>query len=87
MAYYTFVQVSEMKAEYFPPKVDIIIQNEIPTDFYILVSGAVVRNIICVCVCVFFFNLHSMFSCNQIWSTFMKMQDVISYRTGTEQVA
>lgn len=54
MAYYTFVQVSEMKAEYFPPKVDIIIQNEIPTDFYILVSGAVVRNIICVCVCVFF---------------------------------
>ncbi|CAK9317426.1 unnamed protein product [Citrullus colocynthis] len=45
--------VSEMKAEYFPPKVDIIIQNEIPTDFYILVSGAV---------------------------------DVISYRTGTEQI-
>lgn len=33
--------VSEMKAEYFPPKVDIIIQNEIPTDFYILVSGSV----------------------------------------------
>lgn len=32
--------VSEMKAEYFPPKVDIILQNEIPTDFYILVSGA-----------------------------------------------
>ncbi|KAI7990749.1 60S ribosomal protein L18a [Camellia lanceoleosa] len=34
-------KVSEMKAEYFPPKVDIILQNEIPTDFYILVSGAV----------------------------------------------
>ncbi|KAG9459299.1 hypothetical protein H6P81_003807 [Aristolochia fimbriata] len=33
--------VSEMKAEYFPPKVDIIIQKDIPTDFYILVSGAV----------------------------------------------
>ncbi|XP_031261089.1 potassium channel KAT3-like [Pistacia vera] len=33
--------VSEMKAEYFPPKVDIILQNEIPTDFYIIVSGAV----------------------------------------------
>ncbi|KAF4370025.1 hypothetical protein CsatB_007773 [Cannabis sativa] len=33
--------VSEMKAEYFPPKVDIILQNEIPTDFYILVSGSV----------------------------------------------
>ena len=34
-----------MKAEYFPPKVDIILQNEIPTDFYILVSGAVVFNL------------------------------------------
>ncbi|XP_064947913.1 potassium channel KAT4-like isoform X3 [Musa acuminata AAA Group] len=33
--------VSEMKAEYFPPKVDIIIENEIPTDLYIIVSGAV----------------------------------------------
>ncbi|KAF5748236.1 potassium channel KAT3 [Tripterygium wilfordii] len=33
--------VSEMKAEYFPPKVEIILKNEIPTDFYILVSGAV----------------------------------------------
>ncbi|KAK8649957.1 hypothetical protein V6N13_139610 [Hibiscus sabdariffa] len=33
--------VSEMKAEYFPPKVEIILQNEIPTDFFILVSGAV----------------------------------------------
>ncbi|WOK98620.1 hypothetical protein Cni_G07332 [Canna indica] len=33
--------VSEMKAEYFPPKMDIIIENEIPTDFYIIVSGAV----------------------------------------------
>ncbi|KAM7260458.1 hypothetical protein ACFE04_016199 [Oxalis oulophora] len=33
--------VSEMKAEYFPPKVEIILQNEIPTDFYILVSGSV----------------------------------------------
>uniref|UniRef100_A0A7N0V393 Potassium channel n=1 Tax=Kalanchoe fedtschenkoi TaxID=63787 RepID=A0A7N0V393_KALFE len=33
--------VSEMRAEYFPPKVDVILQNEMPTDFYILVSGAV----------------------------------------------
>ncbi|CAA7409946.1 unnamed protein product [Spirodela intermedia] len=33
--------VSEMKAEFYPPKVDIILQNEIPTDFYIIVSGAV----------------------------------------------
>ncbi|XP_041021102.1 potassium channel KAT3 isoform X1 [Juglans microcarpa x Juglans regia] len=33
--------VTEMKAEYFPPKVEVILQNEIATDFYILVSGAV----------------------------------------------
>ncbi|KAL3655690.1 hypothetical protein CASFOL_000086 [Castilleja foliolosa] len=33
--------VPEMRAEYYPPKVDIVIQNEIATDFYIVVSGAV----------------------------------------------
>ncbi|KAI4380924.1 hypothetical protein MLD38_007057 [Melastoma candidum] len=33
--------VSEMKAEYFPPNVEIILQNEVPTDFYIVTSGAV----------------------------------------------
>ncbi|EPS62875.1 hypothetical protein M569_11912, partial [Genlisea aurea] len=32
--------VPEMKAEYYPPKVEIVIKNEIPTDFYIIVSGA-----------------------------------------------
>ncbi|KAF8393268.1 hypothetical protein HHK36_021509 [Tetracentron sinense] len=37
-----FQLVSEMKAEYFPPKEDVILQNEAPTDFYVLVSGAVV---------------------------------------------
>ncbi|XP_055819336.1 potassium channel AKT1-like [Solanum dulcamara] len=36
-----FQLVSEMKAEYFPPKEDVILQNEAPTDLYILVSGAV----------------------------------------------
>lgn len=36
-------KVSEMKAEYFPPKEDVILQNEAPTDFYILVTGAVVK--------------------------------------------
>ncbi|CAA7403136.1 unnamed protein product [Spirodela intermedia] len=36
-----FQLVSEMKAEYFPPKEDIILHNEAPTDFYVLVSGAV----------------------------------------------
>ncbi|KAL0889290.1 hypothetical protein Bca101_013273 [Brassica carinata] len=33
--------VSDIDAEYFPPKEDIILQNEAPTDLYILVSGAV----------------------------------------------
>ncbi|KAG8376134.1 hypothetical protein BUALT_Bualt09G0031700 [Buddleja alternifolia] len=37
-----FQLVSEMKAEYFPPKEDVILQNEAPTDFYILVTGSVV---------------------------------------------
>lgn len=31
-----------MQAEYFPPKEDVILQNEAPTDIYILVSGTVV---------------------------------------------
>ncbi|PUZ55590.1 hypothetical protein GQ55_5G224700 [Panicum hallii var. hallii] len=35
-----FQLVSEMKAEYFPPREDVILQNEAPTDFYILVSGS-----------------------------------------------
>ncbi|CAN4080199.1 unnamed protein product [Withania somnifera] len=33
--------VPEMEAEYFPPKEDVILQNEAPTDLYIIVSGAV----------------------------------------------
>ena len=40
--FFLCVKVSEMKAEYFPPKEDVILQNEAPTDFYILVSGALV---------------------------------------------
>ncbi|VFQ78742.1 unnamed protein product [Cuscuta campestris] len=36
-----FQLVSEMKPEFFPPKEDVILQNEAPTDFYILVTGAV----------------------------------------------
>ncbi|CAK9169662.1 unnamed protein product [Ilex paraguariensis] len=38
---FSFFSVSEMEAEYFPPKEDVILQNEAPTDVYILVSGAV----------------------------------------------
>ncbi|GMP73939.1 hypothetical protein CsSME_00031517 [Camellia sinensis var. sinensis] len=39
---FLFQSVPEMEAEYFPPKEDVILQNEAPTDLYILVSGAVV---------------------------------------------
>ncbi|XP_009393618.2 potassium channel AKT1 [Musa acuminata AAA Group] len=34
-----FQLVSEMKAEYFPPREDVILQNEAPTDFYVLITG------------------------------------------------
>lgn len=30
-----------MEAEYFPPKEEVVLQNEAPTDLYILVSGGV----------------------------------------------
>lgn len=33
--------VTEMHAEYFPPKEDILLQNETPSDIYLLVSGEV----------------------------------------------
>ncbi|XP_075501858.1 potassium channel AKT2/3 [Primulina tabacum] len=33
--------VSDMKAEYIPPREDVIIQNEAPDDIYIIVSGEV----------------------------------------------
>ncbi|XP_078153292.1 potassium channel AKT1-like [Carex rostrata] len=36
-----FQLVAEMKAEYFAPREDVILQNEAPTDFYILVTGKV----------------------------------------------
>ncbi|RRT79038.1 hypothetical protein B296_00018955 [Ensete ventricosum] len=38
-----FQMVTEMKAEYFPPKEDVILQNEAPKDLYVIVSGAVVN--------------------------------------------
>ncbi|XP_022715550.1 potassium channel KAT1-like isoform X3 [Durio zibethinus] len=37
---FLFQLVSDIDAEYFPPKEDVILQNEAPTDLYILVSGA-----------------------------------------------
>ncbi|KAK4259221.1 hypothetical protein QN277_005574 [Acacia crassicarpa] len=38
---FLFQLASEMEAEYFPPKEDVILQNEVPTDLYVLLSGAV----------------------------------------------
>ncbi|MFS8030634.1 putative cyclic nucleotide-binding domain, potassium channel, voltage-dependent, EAG/ELK/ERG [Helianthus anomalus] len=32
--------VTDLKAEYFPPKVEVVLENEIPTDFYVVVSGS-----------------------------------------------
>ncbi|OIV96502.1 hypothetical protein TanjilG_07894 [Lupinus angustifolius] len=37
-----FQLVTEMKAEYFPPREDVILHNEAPTDLYILVTGAAI---------------------------------------------
>ncbi|XP_048132300.1 potassium channel KAT3-like [Rhodamnia argentea] len=36
---FLFQLVSEMEAEYFPPKEDVMLENEAPTYLYILVSG------------------------------------------------
>lgn len=47
--------VSEMKAEYFPPRMDIVLENEIPTDCYIIVSGQVVNSL-------HTFRVHALFS-------------------------
>ncbi|XP_019189312.1 PREDICTED: potassium channel KAT3-like isoform X2 [Ipomoea nil] len=38
---FLFQLVPELEAEYFPPKEEVILQNEAPTDMYIMVSGAV----------------------------------------------
>ncbi|CAA3014221.1 potassium channel KAT3-like [Olea europaea var. sylvestris] len=38
---FLFQLVPELEAEYYPPKEDVILQNEAPTDSYILVTGEV----------------------------------------------
>ncbi|KAL9224381.1 hypothetical protein vseg_000418 [Gypsophila vaccaria] len=37
---FLFQLVSEMEAEYFPPREDVVLQNEAPMYIYVLVSGA-----------------------------------------------
>ncbi|KAL9670742.1 hypothetical protein QQ045_008300 [Rhodiola kirilowii] len=39
---FIFQLVPEVDAEYFPPREDVILQNEMPTDLYIVVSGEVI---------------------------------------------
>nr|GMD47675.1 potassium channel KAT3-like [Ipomoea batatas] len=70
--------VSELKAEYFPPKVDIIIQNEIPTDFYVIVSGAMVCIASSLLIPFYFCNIVSL-------NNLLQLQDVLAYKNGTEQ--
>ncbi|KAI4365204.1 hypothetical protein MLD38_021211 [Melastoma candidum] len=40
--------VSEVDAEYFPSKEDVLLQNEAPTDLYILVSGTAADDLVSV---------------------------------------
>ena len=46
-------QVTEMNAEYIPPGEEVILQNEAPTELYILVTGVVVRERSTQCFYVF----------------------------------
>jgi hypothetical protein len=47
-----------MNAEYFAPREDIILQNEAPADFYIIVSGSMVKSLPITCfIIVHFQNL------------------------------
>lgn len=38
-------KVIEMRAEYYPPREDVIVHNESPSEFYITVSGSVVSTL------------------------------------------
>ncbi|KAK6927423.1 LOW QUALITY PROTEIN: Ion transport domain [Dillenia turbinata] len=82
---YIFKHFSEdlivlLVSEYYPPKVDIILQNEIPTEFYILVSKAVVL--------VTFFLTGSPFKAtkNADADKSLTVQDVLTYKNGREQM-
>ena len=57
-----------MKAEYFPPKEDVILQNEAPTDFYILVTGAVVIVQLIYVNYIAAFQILTIFDCDTFYS-------------------
>ena len=71
-----------MKAEYFPPKEDVILQNEAPTDFYILVTGAVVIIELCplfcgpIIKCLNFLTLLSKIEVSFFWFSLMIVSNI-----------
>lgn len=71
-----------MKAEYFPPREDVILQNEAPTDMYILVTGSVVSfsRYKFFCYCYLKFGESVCLTVNS-W-----LQDLITQRNGVETV-
>lgn len=78
-----------MKAEYIPPKEDIILQNEAPTEMYILVTGAVVRATSSSAQTLF----SLLFLCVFVWGLILAFviilmsQDLIRKANGVEQVS
>ncbi|XP_020597290.1 potassium channel KAT3 [Phalaenopsis equestris] len=71
--------VSEMKAEYFPPKANVILQKEIPMDFYIIIAGELVRITPGLCTTVYI----SLFSS---YNKTFNIQEVLTNENGTEKV-
>lgn len=51
-----------MEAEYYPPRETVILQNETPTDVYILVSGAVVSLTIIFTILQFLTSMYAIVS-------------------------
>ncbi|KAF7840467.1 potassium channel KAT1 [Senna tora] len=80
---FLFQLVSEMEAEYFPPKEDVILQNESPTDLYVLVSGAVVS-----IRCLLNEGIHMPSDIPDASSVMLSvwMKDLICYMDGHDQV-
>lgn len=78
-----------MKAEYIPPKEDIILQNEAPTEMYILVTGAVVRAASSSAQTL----ISLLFLCVFVWGLILAFviifvsQDLIRKANGAEQVS
>lgn len=73
-----------MEAEYFPPKEDVILQNEAPTDLYILVSGTVVRKLILLPFITSKFQ--NVLLTLAAWENHSLLQDFIVHVDGREKV-